>query len=163
MTSFTKIIFNCIFYLKFFPSEAVTIINEDKIICIHYTNNLAIQYQVPSVHVCSSTLEKISFDRAGAMDHEQKNRNTNITLNANVFPRASFFKATDELDLQEFLPQDQRDITTEPEEHSRVCICCWRAGMGRLLSQLLFKNHIHLVPNSARGANGANLPSLSFR
>lgn len=40
------------------------------------------------------------------MDHEQKNRNTNITINANVFPWASFFKATDELDLQEFLPQD---------------------------------------------------------
>lgn len=50
--------------------------------------------------------KKSVLTEPGAMDHEQKNRNTNITINANVFPWASFFKATDELDLQEFLPQD---------------------------------------------------------
>jgi len=37
-----------------------------------------------------------------------------------------------------------------------------RAGMRRFLSQLLFKKHIPLLPSSARRANGASLPCLSF-
>lgn len=49
------------------------------------------------------------------MDHEQKNRNTHIIININVFPQASFFKAIDEWDFQGFLPQEQRHITAEQE------------------------------------------------
>lgn len=37
------------------------------------------------------------------------------------------------------------------------------AGMGRLLSLLPIKKNIPLLPNSARGAKGANFPCLSFR
>jgi len=57
--------------------------------------------------------KKSVLSEPGAMDHKLKNRDTYIIIN--IYPQASFFKVVDQLDLQEFLPQEQRYLTTEQE------------------------------------------------